>query len=164
MCVSVCTGEGAQSSATHRTCHTLQHTKAHCNTRQLTATHCNTLQHTATHCNTPQVRGFRTAQVMDQFLIRHPGSVQVSLCMYTRLSATHGKWICISLTATHCNTLQHTTTHYNTRQVDMYQPHCNTLQHTSTHCNTLHTWMSHAAHECVTSHMNALRHVESRHA
>ena len=29
------------------------------------------------------------------------------------------------ITATHCNTLQHTATH------------CNTLQHTATHCNTL---------------------------
>jgi len=31
----------------------------------------------------------------------------------------------VSLSATHCNTLQHTATH------------CNTLQHTATHCNTL---------------------------
>jgi len=40
-----------------------------------------------------------------------------------------------SLTATHCNTLQHTATHCNTLQHTA--THCNTLQHTATHCNTL---------------------------
>ena len=37
--------------------------------------------------------------------------------------------------ATHCNTLHHTTTHCTTLQ-DTATP-CNTLQHTTTHCNTL---------------------------
>jgi len=39
-------------TASHRHCHTLQHTATHCHTLSHTATHCNTLQHTATHCNT----------------------------------------------------------------------------------------------------------------
>ena len=38
------------------------------------------------------------------------------------------------MTATHCNTRQHTATHGNTRQHTA--THCNTLQHTATHCNT----------------------------
>jgi len=37
----------------------------------------------------------------------------------------------VTLTATHCNTLQHTATH------------CNTLQHTATQCNTLQHTISH---------------------
>jgi len=39
---------------------------------------------------------------------------------------------------THCNTLQHTSTH---------ATHCNTLQHTATHCNTL----QHTATHCNTA-------------
>ena len=38
-------------------------------------------------------------------------------------------------TATHCNTLQHAATIYNTLSTS--NKHCNTLQHTATHCNTL---------------------------
>ena len=50
-----------------------------------------------------------------------------------RLTATH----CNTLqhTATHCNTLQHTATHCNTLQ--HAATHCSALQHTATHCNTL---------------------------
>ena len=63
---------------------------------QHTATHCNTLQHTATHCNA----------------LQH---------------------------ATHCNTLQHTTTTALSMPAVLSTPN-NTLQHTSTlyntHCNT----------------------------
>ena len=54
-------------------------------------------------------------------------------------------WIMRSGTATHCNTLQHTTLHWNTlhHTVTPYNtlrhtiPHCNTLHHTATHDTTL---------------------------
>ena len=52
-------------------------------------------------------------------------------------------------TATHCNTLQHTSTHTLQHTASSHDPnnvcarlhlvistHCNTLQHTATHCNT----------------------------
>jgi len=38
------------------------------------------------------------------------------------------------VSATHCNTLQHTATH------------CNTLQHTTTHCNALQHSLQHTSH------------------
>ena len=46
------------------------------------------------------------------------------------------------LPATHCDTLQHTATHYKTLQSTTWgrclpATHCDTLQHTTTHCNTL---------------------------
>jgi len=44
----------------------------------------------------------------------------ILMCIYIRTDPYPD----ISITATHCNTLQHTATH------------CNTLQHTATHCNT----------------------------
>jgi len=44
----------------------------------------------------------------------------------------HGAWV---LTATHCNTLQHTATHFPLQHT---ATHCNTLQRTSQY-NTLHT-------------------------
>ena len=43
--------------------------------------------------------------------------------------------------ATHCNTLHHTTTHCNALQHTA--THCNTLQHTTTHCNTLQHTATH---------------------
>ena len=82
--------------------------------------------------------------------------------MYGRLKHTR------SLTATHCNTLQHPATPYNTRGIQhirfiLYhthnsQPHeslalshCNTLQHTATQCNTL----QHTATHCNTQQHTA---------
>ena len=52
-------------------------------------------------------------------------------------------------TATHCNTLQHTAIHCNTLQHTA--THCNTLRHTATHCNTLNT-LQHTATHCNTLH------------
>ena len=44
-----------------------------------------------------------------------------------------------TVTATHCNTLQHNATHCNTLQDS--SKHCDMLQHTATRCNTLqHSW------------------------
>ena len=51
------------------------------------------------------------------------------------------------LTATHCNTLQHTATQCNTLQHTA--THCNSLQHTATHCNTL---------QRTATHCNSLQH------
>jgi len=56
------------------------------------------------------------------------------------------QWLCCvgqraqCMTATHCNTLQHTATH------------CNTLQHTATHCNTLQRLCSVA--QCMSTYSN----------
>jgi len=48
-------------------------------------------------------------------------------------------------TATHCNTLQHTATHYSLT----HATHCNTLQHTATHYNTLLIDTCNATHACL---------------
>jgi len=53
-------------------------------------------------------------------------------------------------TATHCNSLQHTASYCNTLQYTA--THCNTLQLTATHCNTLHHTALH------TTHCNTLQH------
>jgi len=82
---------------------------------------------------------------------------------------------CIS-TATHCNTLRRTATHFNLRQYRFKKghllptplhcnttathyntlqntaTHCNTLQHTATHCNTL----QHTATHCNTLQLHAV--------
>jgi len=71
----------------------------------------------------------------------------------------------------HCNTLQHTATHYNITHASLRSPplscntlqhtatHCNAMQHTTTHCNTL----QHTATQCNTlqhaaTHCNAMQH------
>jgi len=70
------------------------------------------LQHTATHCNT--LWWLWSACLSD--------TLQHNVSIYTtRLWYRDGG----TVTATRCNTLQHTATR------------CNTLQHTATHCNTL---------------------------
>jgi len=60
----------------------------------------------------------------------------------------------------HCNTLQHTATHWNTLQRTAI--HCNALQYTATHCNTL----QHTAIHCNTlqytaTHCDTLQHTKS---
>jgi len=71
--------------------------------------HCNTLRTcTATHCSVLQC-------------VKRP------LCL-TLLAPK-------IVTATHCNTLQHTATHCSTLQHTA--THCSTLQYTASHCNTL---------------------------
>ena len=54
---------------------------------------------------------------------------------FTSVSRTHDNMMVHIITATYCNTLQHTATHCNTLQHTA--THCNTLQHTATHCDTL---------------------------
>jgi len=56
--------------------------------------------------------------------------------------------------ATHCNTLQQTTTLYKTLQHST--THCNTLQHTVTHCNTLQHSMCRGAYSRLTSSRGAI--------
>ena len=118
--------------------YSLQRTAVHCNTLQYAATRFNTLQHTATYCNT----------VHCNIHCCNAGERRESLCI-SLLSATH----CNTLqhTATHCNTLQHTATHCNMQslsrqrralRIHLYSlqhtaTHGNTRQHTATHCNTL---------------------------
>ena len=65
-------------------------------------------------------------------------------------------WLC-RLTATHCNTLQHTPTHCDTLRHTA--THCNTLQHTATHCNTL----QHTAAHCNTLTKTVLCSLPVRH-
>jgi len=66
-------------------------------------------------------------------------------CNTLQHSATHF-WICTGMTTTHCNTMQHTA------------PYCNILQHTATHCNTLQytaTLCNERQH--IATHCNKLR-------
>ena len=57
------------------------------------------------------------------------------------ISFIWGKW----LTATHCNTLQHTATHlYHTADLFVWGNY--SLQHTATHCNTLQHTATHLYH------------------
>ena len=71
--------------------------------------------------------------------LRHPRAAVCRQRHITHLCVFYGilalTRVCISTTATHCNTLQHTATHCNTLQHTA--THCNTPRHTATHCNTL---------------------------
>jgi len=69
----------------------------------------------------------------------------------------------IPITATHCNTLQHTAKHCNILQ--QTTTHCSTLQHTATHCNTLHHTAPHyntATHCNTLQHTTTLQHTSTR--
>jgi len=133
-----------QHTATH--CKTLQDTATHCNTFRhdslirirLCATrlsHCNTLQHTATHCNMSHV-----------FHGRHDSCCSVLQCVAVCCSVLQCVAVCCSVlqcvavccsvfspcatrlssacgmthacSATLCNTVQRTATHYNTFRHD----------------------------------------------
>jgi len=91
------------------------------------------LQHTATHCNTMKTHCERKRVLSHTDRDRGNTNTQ-PCCQDLQERKTPG---IRSLTATHCNTLQHvntpqhTATHCNTLQ------HADTLQHTATHCNTL---------------------------
>jgi len=95
---------------------------------------------------------------------------QISICVYVYMYvyiyvyvATPG--ICIYV-ATHCNTLQHTATHYNMHMYSIYPlpsatagnllqhtaTNCRTLQHTATHCSTLR----YSATQCNTMQRTAI--------
>jgi len=91
---------------------TQKHTSTLCNAPQHTTTCCNTLQHTATHYITLQPEN------------RKSNSMSCEL-----LTATHCNTP--QHIATRCSTMQHTE-HFNTSWI-----HCNTLQHTVTHYNIL---------------------------
>jgi len=110
----------------------MQHTATHCNTPQRAQTHCNTLQHTATRCNTPQhtAKNCKRSSSHMQWKRQVCNSLQLTakLCNTLQRAATdHPRPMelarksptsCIphasimSITATHCNTLHHTATHY----------------------------------------------------
>ena len=66
------------------------------------------------------------------------------------------------ITAIHCNTLQHTASHYNTPTFLHSLPsvvHCVTLQHTATHCKTpRHTATHCSTLQHTTTHCNTLQH------
>jgi len=119
-----------QDTATH--CNSLQLTahlfdtnvasRTHCNTLQHTATHCNTLQHTAIHCNTLRISSTRMLQAKH----RDAGK-RILGC---------GKWKNHPLDA-----IQDTRKERLKRRLvaseDVSATRCNTLQHTATHCDTL---------------------------
>ena len=75
-----------------------------------TATHCNTLQHTATHCTVTQGHGMQVLQVnvTNIFRLQHASP---SKTKEVHPTATHSNTRC----NTHCNSLQHTATHYHTQ-------------------------------------------------
>jgi len=99
------------------------------------ATHCNTLHPTAegSFCGYEKFLWDRTSGVHFIQILRR------NLVLVEQADTLRPRWCFIpSLTATHCNTLQHTATHF---ILSLTATHCNTLQHTATHCNTLqHTW------------------------
>jgi len=75
-------------------------------------------------------------------------------------------------TITHCNTLQHTATHFKIHSRVRHCPmavHYNTLQHTATHCNTLQHTATHCnipsrvRHCPVASQHNTLQHNTATH-
>jgi len=72
------------------------------------------------------------------------GSLFVFIGLFERTSGWRCSWeqrYHVQNTATHCNTLQHTTIYYKTLQHTA--KYCNTLQHTATHYITLqHAWNS----------------------
>jgi len=108
------------------------------------ATHCNTLQHIATHCNIPLEQVFNSLHTL-QHAATHSNTLQ-HIATYLSNSystvAPGSNPRASNLTATHCNTLQHTATY------------CNKLQHTTTHCTTLH----HTAPHYTTLHHTTLHH------
>jgi len=133
---------------------TLHHTASHCITLHHAAPHCITLLYTASLCIT-----------------LHQTSSEISSNIHNRGRALVATMIALQLTATHCNTPQHTTTHHNTlskHQVifiikvghwSLRRLHCITLHHTATHCIAL----QHTASHCITlqhaaAHCNTLQH------
>jgi len=119
--------------------------ETYCNTLQHTATHCNILQHTAmqiSHWNTSK------KSVLQCVALHSKENLCVALCcrwhlIYKKLTATY-----LPLTATHCNTLQHTATHcyadftleYKKRMCiarECCRLHLNYKKNTPAHCNTL---------------------------
>jgi len=71
----------------------------------------------------------------------------------------HEVWRSESMTATHCNTLQHTATHCNTLQHTA--THCSTLQHAAIHCNTrvaVHTENYSSKWQNTATHCNTKQH------
>jgi len=107
----------------HLFCNTLLYTATHCNTLHISMhalfmriysytlqhAHCNTLQHT--HCNTLQHARYSHARALHAHIqLQQTATHYVSVCM--RSSCTHMSIYCNTRAATHCNTLQHTATHY----------------------------------------------------
>ena len=108
-------------------CNALQHTATHCNriidalpTRrhQHTATHCNTLQHTTTH-NTLQRTATHCNGIIDAKPTRHYLiSLEIDVAFFrTLISVLYNiaffyRCLTDETISTHCNALQHTTTHY----------------------------------------------------
>jgi len=117
----------------------LQHAATHFSTLQHTATHCNTLQHTATHCNTWYF-SVHSCWRYCSFRIwgRHCNTLQHAAthcnthCNTLQHAMFVGVFLLVVLLFSHTSeALQHTATHFK-----MNTAHCNTLQETATHCNT----------------------------
>ena len=141
MCLLLCCNT-LQHTASQ--CDILQHTATRCNTLHNTATHSNTLQHTATHCNTLQHTATQY-NLLCCALSSHNSTLQHTLSQ--RHTATHYNLLChalsshsntqqhtASLSATHCNTLQHSIT-CNFAPCRRTTTHCSTLQHTIICCS-----------------------------
>jgi len=125
---------------------TLQHTATN-----HSAIHCNTLQHTTAHDTLHRTASWDTQVIfIGHFLQKGPiisGSFAGNdLWRHPVLYSAHYSLhiyvgYCTSQTATHCNTLQHTATHYSTRHAALDSvmwhtaTHCNTLQHATVYCS-----------------------------
>jgi len=113
-----------------------------------------TLHHTETHCNSLQYSIINTTTLVfppagdggvdappefSRWVALGKGELPFGMELAAVRTAVAGVPFSVRLTgvhtATHCNTLQHTTI-----------THCNTLQHTATHCNTLQHTAAHAQH------------------
>ena len=140
-------------------CNTLQHAATHCNTHcnklQHTATLYTTLQHTLQHTATHRSAGQKSLDIdtvkvllpmvrfLSQFVVVYLSGLCVSCVECVAICRSVSQWfegLCARVetlhrlqhTATHCNTLQHTSFAWSELRVLVCR-HCNTLQHTATY-------------------------------
>ena len=135
------------SATTH-----LQRTTIHgntCNTLHHTSTNCNTHQRTATRC--PYDMAYRSCRSQCALpLVPAVCCSELLQCVAVYCRVLRCVAVCCFATSACNDTLQHTTTHYNTcNALHHTSTHCNILQHTATHCNTL----QHTATHCNTSYL-----------
>jgi len=100
---------------------------------------------------TPRADPYATQDMGSWNAATHCNTLQCTTTDWNILEHTAIHCNTLQRTATRCNTLQHTATHCNTLQHTV--THCNILQHTATHCSTLQHTVTH----CNT-HGNTLQH------
>jgi len=123
------------------------HCNRYCNTHGTSYTHtqardCNTPCNT--YCNTLQRELQHTRHLADIHLFRRGGAHK---------SLNQAILHMLMEFVRHCNTLQHTTTHYSTESPGRHPAHINgvreSLQHTTSHCNTPQHTATHYTTACI---------------